>query len=365
MLVFLTAFLVSACACWMIAKSSSLLHSLHRKDDLLAVQAAHTRPTLRLAGVALSLSMWLSIVINGAEVEPLRLLLVAALPLFFVGLLEDVGVHQSPRRRIAVAIVSGVIFSGVTGTYLYDPGLFFLRPLFEYWPLAVGFTLFVTAGLIHAFNLIDGLNGLAGSVAIVACAGISAISYRAGSSELILPSLVICGALLGFLALNFPFGRLFLGDSGAYTTGFLLSWLALEGLRASPLISPWAMLMMFFWPIADTLLTIWRRLKAGQPVSHPDRMHFHQVVMRLISIYARGRVSSRFSNPMATIAVVPLMTVPPFLGVLFWDNNSLSLFLFCLFLALFAFSYIYLVKVGWAVKRHQAKYFSPKAVNLQ
>jgi UDP-N-acetylmuramyl pentapeptide phosphotransferase/UDP-N-acetylglucosamine-1-phosphate transferase len=351
----LFAFALSFLLCAALAQSSSLLSSFIRQNDLTAVQSMHTKPTLRLAGLALFVSILMTDIIFAPEPGVLRLLLLSSLPMFALGLLEDLGIHQAPSRRLVSSIVAGGIFIAVTGTYLQDPGTFLIDWLFEYWLIAVGFTLFITAGIVHAFNLIDGLNGLSGSTALIACSGIAAISHQAGLPQFALPSAIICGAVIGFLALNFPFGKLFLGDAGAYGIGFLLSWLSLAVLNAATEVSPWAMLMMFFWPIADTALTIWRRLNSGRPVGHPDRLHFHQVIMRLIRLSAFGRRGRLYSNPLATVVVFPFMATPPLFGVMLWDSNSLSALCFCLFAALFSASYILAIKSARRFRMRRAE----------
>jgi UDP-N-acetylmuramyl pentapeptide phosphotransferase/UDP-N-acetylglucosamine-1-phosphate transferase len=341
---FIVAMTINFALCFAFTKSSRLLNGFVRRHDLSAVQSMHTKPTLRLAGVAI----FASIFITNSLFEPgsglLSTLLLSSLPLLALGFLEDVGLHQSPSRRLVSSIVAGSVFMAITGTYLQNPGTFLLGALFEYWVIAAFFTLFITSGIVNAFNLIDGLNGLSGSVALVAAAGIAAVSYNAGLDHITFPATVIGGALIGFMMLNFPFGKIFLGDAGAYGIGFILSWMSLDVLMEAPEISPWAMLMMFFWPFADTTLTMSRRIMSGLPVGQPDRLHFHQVVMRIIEISLLGRRARKYSNPLATIVVFPFMALPPFLAVLFADNNALSAALFWMFMALFGVVYYAAIK---------------------
>ena len=347
----IVALLISFMICLALERSSKFLISLVRRHDLYAVQSMHTKPTLRLAGVAIFMSIFLTNMIFADGLDLLSVLLLSAIPLLAIGLLEDLGVHQPPAMRLTASIIAGVIFIAVTGTYLQDPGTFLLSAIFEYWLIAVLFTLFITAGIVNAFNLIDGLNGLSGSASLVATAGIATISYNAGLSHIAFPAEVICGAVIGFLMLNFPFGKIFLGDAGAYGIGFILSWMSLDVLIKAPEVSPWAMLMMFFWPFADTTLTMSRRLMSGLPVGQPDRLHFHQVVMRIIEIGFLGRVGRRYANPLATIFVFPFMALPPLLGVLFANKNFVSAMLFCLFIALFAAFYHVLIKLAPRLRR--------------
>lgn len=154
---FLTTFSVSLLLCIALVRFSQALSRLTRSHDLSSVQAAHTKPTLRLAGVAIFGSMCLADSIYGANGGALRMLLLACLPVFAFGLLEDIGVDQSPARRLIASIISGAIYIALTGSYLSDPGIFWLQPIFDYWFVAIPFTLFVVAGLVNAFNLIDGL----------------------------------------------------------------------------------------------------------------------------------------------------------------------------------------------------------------
>ena len=96
-------------------------------------------------------------------------------------------------------------------------------------------------------------------------------------------------AVLGFMVLNFPLGKIFLGDGGAYALGHLLVWSAIILINYASDVSAFAILLIFFWPVADTGLAIWRRWKLGNPTDRPDRLHFHQLAMRFIEIRFFGR----------------------------------------------------------------------------
>ena len=87
------------------------------------------------------------------------------------------------------------------------------------------------------------------------------------------------------------------------------------------------MLLVFFWPVADTGLAIWRRWKIGNPTDRPDRLHFHQLAMRFLEIRFFGRDRREISNPVATLILIPLISVPQVLGVLFWNNFRASVVL--------------------------------------
>ena len=76
--------------------------------------------------------------------------------------------------------------------------------------------------------------------------------------------------------------------------------------------------------MADTGLAIWRRWKLGNPTAKPDRLHFHQLAMRFLEIRFFGPYKRNLSNPIATVILVPLISTPQLLGIIFWDHFSAS-----------------------------------------
>ena len=97
-------------------------------------------------------------------------------------------------------------------------------------------------------------------------------------------------AVLGFYDVKFSFWKNILGDGGAYALGHLLVWSAIILTNSSNEVSTFAILLVFFWPVADTGLAIWRRWKLGNPTDRPDRLHFHQLAMRFLEIRVLGEV---------------------------------------------------------------------------
>lgn len=314
----LTSFLVCLS---LIAAGGPLLKLFHR-PDLAARQAAHSRPTLRLGGVGVTAGLWVAALF--AESDLLFLLVLTCAPITISGLLEDLGYAQSVWRRFMSATASGVFALMVLEIALPRVGIAGFDRLFVLYPVAAGFTLFAAVGIVNAFNLVDGLNGLAGSAALVCLGGLALIASQAGVWHVLQPIAVVAAAICGYLFLNYPKGKIFLGDAGAYTIGFVLAWLAIFILAEAPAVSPWAVVLIFFWPVADTLFAIWRRSRRKAKAFHPDRMHFHHVVMRAIEIRVLGRRDRSLSNPLATLVMVPLMVPPAAVGVLAWDNNSLA-----------------------------------------
>lgn len=314
---------------------------LGRRDHLRAVQAMHTRPTPRLGGLGIFAALAATTLLAPSAVEGLYGdFVVAASLLFFVGLLEDLGFGVQPTWRLLAALVSSLLAIVLLGVWMPRTGIIGLDGLVHLWWIGVPVTILVTAGLANGFNLIDGVNGLAGLTAIVAGLCLSLIAHRSGFSLMVNLAAMVSASVLGFFLWNYPYGKIFLGDAGAYTLGFILSWLAISILLHVPTASPWALLLTVFWPVADTILAIWRRLTRDAPAMLPDRLHVHQLVMRALEIHVLGRKKRHIANPLTTLLLAPFVIVPPFTGVLLWDNNLAAFWANVVFLALFFGSYL-------------------------
>ena len=247
---------------------------------------------------------------------------------------------MSPKIRLLAAVFSGIIVLvsyGFWVTRLEIPGLDFFM---SYAPFGIAITLFATTGVVNAFNLIDGINGLSSYIAISTAMFLSILSYQVEHYQLACFYVLFMACVLGFACLNFPFGKVFLGDAGAYTLGHLLVWSAIILFNYSDDISPFAILLIFFWPVADTGLAIWRRWKLGYPTDKPDRLHFHQLTMRFLEIRFFGRRKRKIANPMATIILVPLISFPPFLGATSWKDIKMTIWSTIGFSLLFIGTYI-------------------------
>lgn len=289
-----------------------------KRHDTSAVQASHSKPTARIGGFAIvfALGAVVGLSQNAINWHISTLVLVSALPVFGVGLAEDLGYLASPRKRLLAAAVSGAVFISSMWQWVPHTGIPGLDIALQWSPFAMTFTLFLAVGISHAFNLIDGLNGLAGSTALGAALALAIIAHQADLAEHRDMLLMIAAAILGFLVFNFPFGKIFLGDAGAYVVGHLLVWMSVSILWNASYVSPLAMLLIFFWPVADTLLAISRRVSLGKPVAQPDRLHFHQLVMRGVEIVLLGRRKRWIANPLASLLTMPFIFAPMAAGVL-------------------------------------------------
>lgn len=320
--------------------------------DLLAVQRAHTRVTSRLGGMAVFLAVfigtwfWFS---NSQESSGYRLFILVSCPLLIAGLAEDLGYPIGVRARFLAAVFSGVLFVTVFGQWLPRLNIPFVDFAMTLPYFAIPFTVIACAGVTHAFNLTDGLNGLSALISICISIALMAICAKIGLWAHFQALGLLISAIAGFLFVNFPFGRLFLGDGGAYVIGHVLVWTAVSIVWNAKEVSAFSILLIFFWPIADTLLAIWRRRFLGIEITRPDRLHFHQFVMRGLEISILGRGYRAIANPLATVAIVPMACFPMFLGVVYYDSVNITILLSIFTFG--AFLITYFAGISWLKSR--------------
>ena len=353
MMFFLAPVAVSFFVCVvLVALNARREHSPKVCLDTSAVQASHTKPTSRLGGLAVMAGMLSGGLLAYYYGEPLYLLLlVTAIPMFAMGVAEDVLRETSTIVRYLMAAFSALCAIAIIGVRITHADAVGLDWLLAFAPFAVLMTVFVVASFCHAFNLIDGLNGLASGTGILVAIGLAAIATKAGEQSLVTMCAITAFSILGFFIINFPAGRIFLGDGGAYIIGYMLTWIALILLHRAPEIAGWAMFLVFFWPLADTIFAIFRRRRRGVSLDTADRLHYHQLVLRGIEITILGRSKRDIANPIATSVMLPFIAVPIIAGVIFWDDPVLSFIALALFGAIFVTSYRIGVKAAKAFKR--------------
>jgi len=250
----------------------------------------HASPLPRLGGVAIFISFSLSIVAAAAiasyvphlhaafSLKTLLTILMPASLVFLLGVYDDI-YSVGPYVKFAVqALAATMLFMGGL-RILNIPVLFGEHQL--PWFVGLPFTILWVLAITNAFNLIDGLDGLAAGSALFSTLVVFVVALLNGYSLVTVMTIALAGAILGFLRYNFNPATIFLGDSGSLFIGFLLSALALEGAQKSPTIVAVAIpVVSFGLPILETSLSILRRLISGRPVFTADREHIHHKLLQ-------------------------------------------------------------------------------------
>jgi len=251
----------------------------------------HASALPRLGGVAiflafsLSLSLWLLLallsprLLEGFAPTTLLRIYIPACLIFCLGIYDDLH-GAGPYLKFATQVVAAaMLFAG--GMRILDLPVLFGQHTFP-WFIGLPVTVLWVVAITNAFNLIDGLDGLAAGSALFSTLVFFIVALVNHSWQGSLMSVALAGAILGFLRFNFNPATIFLGDSGSLFIGFLLSALALAGAQKAPTFVAVAIpVVSFGLPILETALSILRRLISGRPVFTADREHIHHKLLKM------------------------------------------------------------------------------------
>ena len=314
-------------------------------------QRFHLGDVPRLGGAAVLLGLaasWgLGVVVTGRG-DPSSLglhawvwgWLLAVLPAAAGGIVEDVTQRLPVRHRLAFTAASGALAVVALDLAVPRMGLAWLDLLLVSAPwLGFAIAFFAVTGLPHAFNIIDGYNGLAGMVALIVCLALAHVALQVGDRALAALLVSSAAATAGFLMWNYPRGMLFAGDGGAYVWGVVIAMASVSLVQRNADVSPWFPMLLLIYPVWETVFSIYRKTVRGGSPGVADALHFHQLIYRRI---VRGvfhddesrRVLMRNNRTSPYLWGFTLLTVVP--AVLFWNNTPL-LMAFC---GVFVISYV-------------------------
>jgi len=324
-------------------------HSYMTLDADAGVQKLHSKPTPRVGGMAVFLGVFSAIglaAVQNADIKTnLGLLLLAALPAFLGGLIEDLTKKVTPLVRLVLAFMSAAL-----AFFLLDARLDRVDIWGIDWLLANSLlfsfllTMIAVGGVSHAVNIIDGFNGLMAGYAVLAFSAFAAVSWWLDDEFLFLVSMASAGAILGFLYFNFPKGRIFMGDGGAYLIGFMLAEVAVMMIVRHGAVSAWFVLAVLALPVFETVFSIYRRAFVQKTkIGMPDALHLHTLIYRRITKH--WHLPDRVYNNSATspyLWVLSLVSIIP--AVLFWQYTWVMLLVMVLFIAAYLWLYRRIVR---------------------
>ncbi len=256
---------------------------------------------------------------------------------FVTGLLEDLTRAIPPALRYLAVLGAALLFSLAHDGYgISSVGISPLDASLNLSWVRMGFFAFAVASLSHGFNLIDGQNGLCAGVSILTFTSLALIADKTGQPPLASLSWIMVAANLGFLVFNFPFGRIFIGDSGAYFNGAIAAVITVFVVQGSATISPWLAILLLIYPTWETLFSMARRWRAGRPFYLADDRHLHHLAARALRRLTSGRRS---------YAALPVMLfVAPFvlLAPVVLERTSIAIGLIAAFIGLYGLTYFML-----------------------
>ena len=333
------------------------LHGSHTLDREAGVQKVHEEPTPRVGGVAILISAAIGAALTPPEVAQLLWpMLFASLPAFLVGAIEDLFKRDRVSERMIATFASGVLAWWLTGVSLTRVGIPVLDSVLVITPISVLFTAFALSGVANAINIIDGFNGLAGGTALLCLTALGLIAFQAADAEMAKICFVLAGSIFGFLLVNYPKGKIFLGDGGAYLIGFLLGWVAvLIAMRNPYHVSPWAPLLACGYPVLEVLFSMLRRRARTRKLGGADRLHLHSLLWARVVRRRLSRAAVTTQNACVFPIILLFAVIPSALAVVLRANTLLLIVAFISCAVLYAFIYARLVHFHWTLPKLRAR----------
>jgi len=324
-------------------------HKRWTSGSLDGIQNIHSGSVPRVGGFAILLGLVAAAaLLTTPDSQLMFVLLLAVLPACLFGIAEDILKTISTTVRLVATMSSGLLAWWLTGYSIKHVDLPLIDDILAFTPVAVTFTIFAVAGVAHAANLIDGFNGLASGTVLICLVALGWIAADVNNTELLRLVLVLIAVIMGFFILNYPFGKLFLGDGGAYTLGFFLAWIAVMLVSdADGRVSPWAPFLICAYPILETLFSMLRRVLSNRRLDHPDRTHLHSLVYRRLIPRLFPNASKTGRNALTSPFLWLFAAGPALAGVFLYANTWACIAAIAVTAVIYAVLYRRLTRFRW------------------
>lgn len=307
-------------------------------DQARSSRKIHERPIPRLGGVAIVVAFYsplLALLLVESGVGSMFYenprtaigIFAGGLAIALLGVYDDLKGTGAARKFAVQFTVAGLLyFLGFRVEQIANP----FGPDIALGVFALPFTLLWIVGVINAMNLIDGLDGLAGGVALFAVLTTFIVAVDQPNALMMLFTAALAGAILGFLFYNMNPATIFMGDTGSMFLGFVLAAASIKtGQKSTTAVAILTPIVALGLPILDTLLAMARRAVRGRPLFSADREHIHHRLMSLgmshrqaaLALYAVCFVLNAvalvlvFSNSIATAAMLTALAIVGFFAM--------------------------------------------------
>lgn len=295
-------------------------------------QKSHAHATPRVGGLALYVGLLVGLLIedifhnkNQLSNDGYLFFLLASTPVFLGGIIEDVTKDVGVAHRLLFSMLSASIAIWLLGAVIDRTDIGLLDNALLLAPIAIAFTVLGISGVCNAMNIIDGYHGLSAGYGLIALIAISVIAFQVNDHLILSISTVLIGCLLAFLCWNWPHGKIFMGDGGAYLLGFSLAELCILLLYRNANVSPWFAASLMAYPIIETLYSMFRRkflskAKTGQP----DAEHLHQLIFKKVVLKGNPITPESLTHCNSCVALYIWLpaAIVAIVAVLFWQSSA-------------------------------------------
>ena len=324
-------------------------HGRFSHDTARGVQNHHTEPTPRVGGLAILLGLATAWLLASQQIRTLLgPMLLAGVPAFVFGLLEDVTKKVSIRTRLLATMASGALAWYLTGIAMQNTGVQPLDWVLGFTPLAVLFTAFAVGGVANAINIIDGFNGLATGAVAIMFGALGLMAGSLGDNTLATVCYLFAVCTLGFGAVNWPLGKIFLGDGGAYLLGFLLAWLAVLLPMRNPQVNAFATLLVCAYPVLEVMFSVRRRHnRQGHHPGQADKAHLHHFIHRRVICKLFPQADAKLQNGLTSPLCWLCAALPAGWAIIFAKDTPMLIVGFALAILAYATVYARLTQFRW------------------
>ena len=310
-----------------------------------AIQRIHLNETPRLGGFIfiLSLISFVAFSNTNESIQLLKIILICLIPIIVIGIKEDLFHNVEPAIRLLTLLFVGWLFRAqFPGPLPVLTDIPFIgKLLLLQGGISIFYILSMTA-VANGMNLIDGVNGLCGAVALSILGALLFLSYKTSDVVMLSTIFSLILILMPFLIFNYPYGKIFLGDLGAYSLGLVISMLTIILFGRHPEISPWGAVLILIYPATEVVFSFLRRMVKGVSIYHADTAHLH---LKLFHFFRPQPHYKKLANALVTPTLSGLWLFP-FLAITWVYQKPLFIWIaVILFITLYGLLYVLIPKV--------------------
>jgi UDP-GlcNAc:undecaprenyl-phosphate GlcNAc-1-phosphate transferase len=309
--------------------------------DIPNGRSVHSHPKPKIGGLAMAAGVLIPVLLLAPSGKFIQSLLMGSALIVIFGFIDDQR-DLNYKSKFAGQIIAALIVILYGGLKIKSLGL--LLPNGALIPdyFSIPLTLFVIIGVTNAMNLSDGLDGLAGGIALLCFICIGLLAYQSGNYVIAVFSVAVIGAIFAFLRFNTHPAVIFMGDAGSLLLGFLAISLSLSLTQGDKPISPLFPLFLFGVPVLDTIRVMLNRLSEGRSPFVADKKHLHHKLINLGLFH---------SEAVFTIYILQAILIT--VAFIFRFYSEWFLFIFYLVFAGGILSWLaFTTKTGWRFNRH-------------
>lgn len=315
-----------------------LTKNLPISNDLNSIQAIHSNNTPRLFGLFLFLFF---IATNFYYDLDCTFFILCFLPIVTLTFLEDFYTEVFPILRLLVVIISSFL---LINYYQYLPkiDILFMSNLFSDFPFIelIFFTACISVS-VNGFNFIDGMNGILGFFSICALSTLFIMGFILSDIYLIKKIIYVMPFIILFMLFNYPFGKIFMGDTGAYFLGFYISHLILYIFFQYSYLFSWGAVLLLIYPAFEVLFMIVFRSFKKLSLHKPSNTHLHSIIY---DYYFKKFGKPLLANNLVLLTISPLIIFPFLVFIFFYNILDILVISIISFIIVYLLTYLFFLK---------------------